>query len=192
MKKSLSRVLSLALALVMLLGAMPFALADDPVTPTYEVTVTASKTNANVGDVITFTATISPDVPATTSVSYDWSLTGTKEVNKLIYTVAENDEGKDLPVTVTVTVGDDTVTGSCSPVTVYDKPTDVTISGDSTVEVGKTLQLTGAVVLLQIPLLPGSPAMKPSQRSTRRPAWSRALRKARLLSPPTAPFSPLC
>ena len=144
MKKSLSRALSLALVLVLLLGAMPFARADDPVAPT--VTVTASKTTANVGDTITFTAAISPAPSAEAVISYSWSGVATGTANTLRYTVAEADAGKDLVATVTVTVDGATATGSCSPVAVaYAVPTDVTISGDSTVEVGKTLQLTGTV-----------------------------------------------
>ena len=144
MKKSLSRVLSLALALVMLLGAMPFALATGSETPT--VTVTASKTTANVGDEITFTANINPTPEEGTAISYSWDGFATATTDTLTYRVAETDAGRDLVVAVNVTVGGVTLTGACSPVTVFHKPTDVTISGDSTVEVGKTLQLTGAVV----------------------------------------------
>ena len=144
MKKSLSRVLSLALALVMLLGAMPFALADDPVTPTYDVTVTPSATTANVGDKITFTATISPDVPEGTTVSYDWSLTGTEEGNKLIYTVAATDADKSIPVAVNVKIGEEDALGTTS-IAVYAIAEGVTITGDKEVKVGEPLQLTGTV-----------------------------------------------
>ena len=144
MKKSLSRVLSLALVLVMLLGAMPFALADGPVTPTYTVTVTPSATTANVGDKITFTATISPEVPATTTPSYTWNPTGTETGNTLTYTVAEKDAGGTINVAVNVQIGDVSYPGATS-VDVYAVATGVTISGGTEVKVGETLQLTGAV-----------------------------------------------
>lgn len=142
MKKSLSRVLSLALVLVMLLGAMPFALATGSETPT--VTVTASKTTANVGDEITFTATVSPEVPAT-DVTYTWNLTGTEEGNKLIYTVAATDAGQNIAVAVNVKIGEETYAPVTASVRVYDIATGVTITGDKEVKVGETLQLTGAV-----------------------------------------------
>ena len=142
MKKSLSRVLSLALVLVMLLGAMPFALATGSETPT--VTVTASKDTANVGDVITFTATVSPEVPAT-DVTYTWNLTGTEEGNKLIYTVAATDAGQNIAVAVNVKIGEETYGPVTASVDVYDIATGVTIKGDKEVKVGETLQLTGAV-----------------------------------------------
>lgn len=142
MKKSLSRVLSLALVLVLLLGAMPFALADDATLPD-GVYVTASQEKANVGDVITFTANFADGSAEGLELVYTWTnatgsgATATRKITA--------DDIGGFNVSIDVYYNGKFISKADYPVAVYAVATGVTISGNKEVKVGETLQLTGTI-----------------------------------------------
>ena len=143
MKKSLSRVLSLALALVMLLGAMPFALAANEETLPAGVFVTPSQEKANVGDVVTFTADFEEGSAEGLDIVYTWTNavgSGATATRK----ITEEDVGG-IEVSLDVSYEGEVFDEVDCPVAVYAIATGVTITGDKEVKVGETLQLTGTV-----------------------------------------------
>lgn len=142
MKKSLSRALSLALVLVLLLGAMPFALADNATRPA-GVYVTPSQEKANVGDVITFTANFAEGSAEGLELVYTWTnatgsgATATRKITA--------DDIGGITVSIDVSYNGEVISKADCPVAVYAVATGVTISGNKEVKVGETLQLTGTI-----------------------------------------------
>lgn len=151
MKKNFSRALSLLLVLVMILGAMPMAMATEPggdpaptVTLPTSVTVTPSTAAPKAGEPVTFTVS----VPAGfTASSYTWTnAIGSTATATATYTAAGS---QTVGVTVVLTsIEDPTVTGSVSgstTVTVAEAEipaTGLVISGATTVAALNTLQLS--------------------------------------------------
>ncbi len=133
MKKNFTRALSLLLVLVMILGAMPVALATEPggdPTPTVtlpsSVTVTPSTAAPKAGQPVTFTVS----VPAGfTASSYTW----TNAIGSTATATATYAEAGSQTVGVTVvltSIEDSTVTGSVSgSTTVTVAEADITATG---------------------------------------------------------------
>ena len=157
MKKTLSRVLSLLLVLVLLVGVMPAALATEgegetePENPGTEETVTPSVTISGADKVLTgnetsLTATLT-NAPEGYTPVYTWSGTGVTGDGSTAVFIAESAGTYPVSLTVSFTantegaeaVADVTATHS---INVVEKPT-ITISpANATLEVGKTQKLT--------------------------------------------------
>lgn len=157
MKKTLSRVLSLLLVLVLLVGVMPAALATEgegetePENPGTEETVTPSVTISGADKVLngvetTLTATLT-NAPEGYTPVYTWSGTGVTGDGSTAVFIAESAGPYSVSLTVSFTantegaeaVADVTATHS---INVVEKPT-ITISpANATLEVGKTQKLT--------------------------------------------------
>ena len=136
MKKSLNRVLSLLLVVLMFVGIMPAALADDPVTPT-GITLNASTKRLEVDGSFDLTATLAP-ADAAGEIAWNSSVPGVATVvNGTVTAVAAGN------TVITASVG--TLSATCT-VSVFDKATGITITGTPTtsVEVGSKFNLTAA------------------------------------------------
>lgn len=97
MKKNISRALSLFLVLVMVLGAMPIALADG-----FSVTITGA-TTAEVGDTVSLTASVAGELPEGALVAYQWDGPTSSISNTYEFVTTE---AGNIPVSVTVTIMD--------------------------------------------------------------------------------------
>ena len=159
MKKNISRALSLLLVLVMILGAMPVALATEGgdgdgagtppvITVPNSVTVIASPTNPKVGQEVTFAAIIPDGFTASNIV---WvGADGTSTSATKTFNAAGN---QSIVVTMTLTsTTDATATGTASgsaSVTVAPETvpaTGIVISGGTTVGIDDALPLTAVPV----------------------------------------------
>lgn len=142
MKKSLNRALSLLLAVIMLLGVMPVALADETeLKPATGIALDLTTLTMVVGESATLNATVTPEGSTDT-------LTWTSSDER--YVTVENGvvtAVKAGSATVTVYSNEHNDVEATCEVTVYEDSAKVTISGAPTgeVEVGASFQLTAVV-----------------------------------------------
>ena len=156
MKKNFTRALSLLLVLVMILGAMPMAMATEqtPAVPTTVTVIPDKTTNSKVGDTVKFSVTAPPGYTAS---NYAWSgATGDGATATLVCSTAGS-------ITVSVNVqltsdSDATATGAASgsvTITVAPVATGLEIKGANTTTATENLQLT-AVATPEGAALPGT------------------------------------
>ena len=159
MKKTLSRVLSLLLVLVLLVGVMPAALATegegetDPENPGTEtpvvaeptVSVEASASKILVNQTVTFTSTFTmPEGYTHVSTTWNDAVTQGTAADTATYEAKTGDTSVTATVTYEFTDAEgNTVTKSASATVQIVEKASAEISPDSaTLEVGKTLKLT--------------------------------------------------
>ncbi len=122
MKKTFTRALSLLLVLVMVLGVMPAAMAEEGSTPpalekpVIGITVSGSASNIAVGGSVVLTANDDPAyIAAGWTPAYEWSVDGTEAEEtgaSFTFTAAEADAGKQVRVVLTVTYSKDGASAS--------------------------------------------------------------------------------